>query len=192
MIQVKIGVRGAVIADFPHPAHFEQPEPFVFTGQAHCLAGFARLPGTKGPGLVVIGLDRPVPAHVDDFGHQAQTPLAIHLQPETGPAGGGKIAPGKALFLPQAVVLIASRFDKLQELAIRNQVSRGLECRDSCAVAAVLVIPAVDRVVLGFADLHPPGWNLDQTVFRGRAMFFARSPGSVRSNIINPVLADQH
>jgi hypothetical protein len=127
VVEVNVGGRRLVIGDFIETGDGEQAKPFVFARQPDSFAVAARFPGAKGFGFVVVGFHRPIPGHVDDFGHQAQPPVCPVSQPKAWVAGLGVGFPGEAFGWPQAVVVITAGFDEAQEFTIGNQMAAGLE-----------------------------------------------------------------
>jgi len=66
---MQIGIGRLVTVKLRNARLLSQTMPFVFRGHAHSLAGLLAFPVTESLGLVEINLDRPVPGHLNLFGH---------------------------------------------------------------------------------------------------------------------------
>ena len=101
--------------------------------------------------------------------------------------------PGRALFLPQRVVGVATRLDESQKLLIGDEVATGLERCHRGTVPAKLVVPAVNpRIVELAPQAHVCRRNGDQRIRRRHARRPTGRPRRMRLHVAQLMLADEH
>ena len=169
--------------------------PLILGWQAHWLASLLSFPTAKSPRLVVVRFHRPVPGHGHFFGKQSKFPRFLRIgitHPESGVRGLGKLVPTRAFFIPIACIGVTTSIHKFQKLTVADQILSSLKRWHIGLVTAILIVPAVNRLIQRTSQHHAACGYINQFISRCIAGFLTWLPGRVSLHIVQGVLPHQH
>ena len=143
-----------------------QQDPLGFGGESNGAIESRGHPVTERFGFQLVDLHRPVPWHRDLLQHQSQKELIPTPDPEAWVRGLVEITPAAALGGPPLVFAVSAICDEIMVLAIADEILCRAERGDVFFVAAILIVPPVERVLTGLSQGEGPCGYIQKRVDR--------------------------